>query len=261
MSDARRTEHRARHMGFVFQSFNLIPVLTAVENVELPLLIMGTKPRAARRRALAMLERVGLADRARHRPLRALRRRAAAGGRRPRPGGRARHRLGRRADRQPRQRDGRLGARPPPRRPRRRADRSSSSPTTRPSGGPARGSCGCRDGRIVFDGTPDFDLHPSAFDEAPTVVIAAGRPGRADRRPPGRLRAATWSASPPLRRLALRRIRRRPGRGRCSSCSARCSARPSSAPRSSWATRSTRRSATWPARSTGPSTRPWWSAA
>ena len=42
MSDAERTEHRARSMGFVFQSFNLIPVFTAVENVELPLLLVGT---------------------------------------------------------------------------------------------------------------------------------------------------------------------------------------------------------------------------
>ena len=43
MSDAKRTEHRATRMGFIFQSFNLIPVLTAAENVELPLLLTGVK--------------------------------------------------------------------------------------------------------------------------------------------------------------------------------------------------------------------------
>jgi putative ABC transport system ATP-binding protein len=68
MSDDRRTEYRARHMGFVFQGFNLMPVLSAVENVELPLLVSGTGAGAARRRAVEMLERVGLADRAHHRP-------------------------------------------------------------------------------------------------------------------------------------------------------------------------------------------------
>ena len=68
MSDARRTAHRARHMGFIFQSFNLIPVLSAVENVELPLLLTGAKPGVARSRAEAMLERVGLGERQSHRP-------------------------------------------------------------------------------------------------------------------------------------------------------------------------------------------------
>ncbi|HEX2063036.1 MAG TPA: ABC transporter ATP-binding protein [Acidimicrobiales bacterium] len=68
MSDARRTAHRARAMGFIFQTFNLIPVLSAVENVELPLLLVGEKAAGARRMAEAMLERVGLADRREHRP-------------------------------------------------------------------------------------------------------------------------------------------------------------------------------------------------
>jgi putative ABC transport system ATP-binding protein len=68
MSDARRTEHRARAMGFIFQSFNLIPVFTAVENVELPLLLTGTSPAVARTRAVEMLERVGLGHRTAHRP-------------------------------------------------------------------------------------------------------------------------------------------------------------------------------------------------
>ena len=68
MSDAKRTEHRSRSMGFIFQSFNLIPVLTAVENVELPLLLTGVKSARARDRARAMLDRVGLDHRYNHRP-------------------------------------------------------------------------------------------------------------------------------------------------------------------------------------------------
>jgi putative ABC transport system ATP-binding protein len=68
MSDAERTRHRAARMGFVFQSFNLIPVFSAAENVELPLLVTGVASRAARGRAREMLARVGLADRAGHRP-------------------------------------------------------------------------------------------------------------------------------------------------------------------------------------------------
>ena len=68
MADAARTEHRARHMGFIFQSFNLIPVLSAVENVELPLLLIGVKAGDARSRAQAMLDRVGLGHRYDHRP-------------------------------------------------------------------------------------------------------------------------------------------------------------------------------------------------
>ncbi len=68
MSDADRTRHRAERMGFVFQSFNLIPVLSAAENVELPLLVTGVRPKLAREQAREMLSRVGLADRAGHRP-------------------------------------------------------------------------------------------------------------------------------------------------------------------------------------------------
>ena len=52
MSDAERTAHRARSMGFVFQAFNLIPVFSAVENVELPLLLVGTRADRARARAI-----------------------------------------------------------------------------------------------------------------------------------------------------------------------------------------------------------------
>src|SRR4029078_9802776 len=68
MSDAKRTRHRAERMGFIFQSFNLIPVLSAVENAELPLLVTGVAPKAARERAREMLSRVGLGDRGDHRP-------------------------------------------------------------------------------------------------------------------------------------------------------------------------------------------------
>ncbi len=68
LSDRQRTEYRARQMGFIFQNFNLLPVLSAVENVELPMLVSGMSGRKARKRALEMLEIVGLSDRARHRP-------------------------------------------------------------------------------------------------------------------------------------------------------------------------------------------------
>src|SRR5438552_8555759 len=68
MSDARRTKHRAQAMGFVFQAFNLIPVFTATENVELPLLLAGASPKDARRAAQETLDRVGLGHRLSHRP-------------------------------------------------------------------------------------------------------------------------------------------------------------------------------------------------
>jgi ABC-type lipoprotein export system ATPase subunit len=68
LTDNQRTTYRAKHMGFVFQDFNLLPMLSAVENVELPMLVSKTSTRKARGRALELLERVGLADRARHRP-------------------------------------------------------------------------------------------------------------------------------------------------------------------------------------------------
>jgi putative ABC transport system ATP-binding protein len=68
MSDARRTRHRAGSMGFIFQAFNLIPVFTATENVELPLLLAGADPKGARRAAQETLARVGLGHRLEHRP-------------------------------------------------------------------------------------------------------------------------------------------------------------------------------------------------
>ena len=68
MSDRDRTDYRALRMGFVFQFYNLMPVLNAVENVELPLLVARCSQKEARERALAALELVGLTERAHHLP-------------------------------------------------------------------------------------------------------------------------------------------------------------------------------------------------
>jgi len=68
MSDNQKTEYRAKRMGFVFQVYNLLPVLSAVENVEMPLLVSGVRVGEARKRSLAALEAVHLSDWARHRP-------------------------------------------------------------------------------------------------------------------------------------------------------------------------------------------------
>ena len=64
----RLAEIRNRKIGFIFQSFNLLPYASALENVELPLLFMGTSLRARRKKAQELLERVGLAGRLHHRP-------------------------------------------------------------------------------------------------------------------------------------------------------------------------------------------------
>lgn len=69
MDDDQRSQYRARRTGFVFQSYNLLPVLSAVENVEMPLLIAGVKGREARERATKMLEELGLGDRVDRRPM------------------------------------------------------------------------------------------------------------------------------------------------------------------------------------------------
>lgn len=68
LSDRKRTDARARRMGFIFQVYNLLPVLNAAENVELPLLVSGVKAKDARERARAALATVGLERWATHRP-------------------------------------------------------------------------------------------------------------------------------------------------------------------------------------------------
>jgi putative ABC transport system ATP-binding protein len=68
MKDRNKTEYRAKKMGFIFQTFNLIPVLTAQENVELPLLINGVSPKEAKSMAIDMLTEVGLGNRLGHKP-------------------------------------------------------------------------------------------------------------------------------------------------------------------------------------------------
>ena len=68
MSDDEKTVYRAQKMGFIFQFFNLLPVLTAVENVELPLLVVGVKPKEAYKRSKEMLVTVGLGEHLNHKP-------------------------------------------------------------------------------------------------------------------------------------------------------------------------------------------------
>ncbi len=68
ITDDRISEFRARNIGFIFQNFNLIPVLSARENVEYPLTLLGMKAGERRERSMAILKSVGLADHARHRP-------------------------------------------------------------------------------------------------------------------------------------------------------------------------------------------------
>jgi putative ABC transport system ATP-binding protein len=68
LSVTERTRIRRQKIGFVFQAFNLVPYLTALENVQVPLYLAGMKPTEQRSRATALLEQVGLGDRLRHRP-------------------------------------------------------------------------------------------------------------------------------------------------------------------------------------------------
>jgi putative ABC transport system ATP-binding protein len=69
LSDADLSEVRGRRIGFIFQSFNLIPQLTALDNIEVPLFYQGVHRRERRRRSLELAERVGLGARARHKPM------------------------------------------------------------------------------------------------------------------------------------------------------------------------------------------------
>ena len=68
LPDDALSEYRARSMGFIFQLYNLLPVLSALENVEMPLLISGQKPRQARDIARHQLDQVGMANWADHKP-------------------------------------------------------------------------------------------------------------------------------------------------------------------------------------------------
>ena len=68
LPDDQRSDYRARRMGFVFQLYNLLPVLSAVENVEMPLLVSGVGAAEARRKSMEGLSLVGLTDRAPHLP-------------------------------------------------------------------------------------------------------------------------------------------------------------------------------------------------
>ena len=68
MNDRDRTRFRAEKIGFVFQAYNLLPVLTSAENVELPLLISGVQPKEARKKAAEALRSVGLEDWQNHKP-------------------------------------------------------------------------------------------------------------------------------------------------------------------------------------------------
>jgi putative ABC transport system ATP-binding protein len=68
LSESRRTRWRAENVGLIFQNYNLLPVLSALDNVQLPLLLTGLSRGERKRRATTALEVVGLADRMQHRP-------------------------------------------------------------------------------------------------------------------------------------------------------------------------------------------------
>lgn len=68
ISDDERTDLRGKEMGFIFQKFHLLDVMSAVENVEIPLLLLGENPEEARAKSMLALEKVGLEARSEHRP-------------------------------------------------------------------------------------------------------------------------------------------------------------------------------------------------
>ena len=68
LNEVRRAELRSRWIGFVFQSYHLIPRLTALENIELPMLLAGIEPAERSKRSAALVERLGLGNRVQHRP-------------------------------------------------------------------------------------------------------------------------------------------------------------------------------------------------
>ena len=68
LDEIRRAELRSRHIGFVFQSYHLIPRLSALENIELPMLLAGIEPAERQRRSARLVERLNLGDRVKHRP-------------------------------------------------------------------------------------------------------------------------------------------------------------------------------------------------
>ena len=68
MDDNELSDHRLRNLGFVFQSFHLIPQLTVYENIEVPMLYLGVPPNERRQKAEVLAERVGIAHRLRHLP-------------------------------------------------------------------------------------------------------------------------------------------------------------------------------------------------
>ncbi len=77
MSEGQLANWRTQHVGFIFQFYHLLPVLSVYENVELPLLLLPLSARRRREQVMTVLDLVGLTDRVRHRPGTAVRRSAA----------------------------------------------------------------------------------------------------------------------------------------------------------------------------------------